>query len=139
MALNPDITVIPNNGAIYPYTNACLWISILDYLKNCRGMTDLTLRELRQTYGPEIDVHQEFVRELHDDNIRMLAEAYDLRIDFYYLNREGGFTFLSPHPAYHIGNGRNVVPILAFGDHFVLITMLTIFKVNHYIYINLST
>ncbi len=130
MALNPDIKVINNTGEYDPYTNACLWISIFDYLKRCRAVDigSLTFGELRQTYGSEIGLTQEFVRELHDDNIRDLADAYDLRIDFYYLNREGEFTFLSPHPAYHIGNGRNVVPILAFGDHFVLITMPTILR-----------
>ncbi len=117
-SINP-ITV-SNNGGLEGYSNACLWIAVLDYLKCCLGHSDLTLSELRLRFDPygTIGRWQEFDMGIHSQIFQQLADFYNLRLEFYPLRRDGS---ISQTPIQALGNGRNIVPILSFGDHFELI------------------
>jgi hypothetical protein len=119
---------IRNNGCLtennITYTNQCMWISVLDYLKHFLNRK-ITLGELRYigmlddtTRYSMFDINNgTFVR-----SIDAIANNFNLHIQIYYVNANGYCRWLGNHQ-FDFGNftSTNIVNIAAFGNHFELI------------------
>lgn len=113
---------LANNGNLDGFSNACLWISVLDYLRYCKEYANINLKSIRDRFGQVFGPNEEFNIEKngHHDAMEKLAKNFHLTLDFYYYNRQGTIGWIG-NKAYSIGFGPNHVPIVAFGGHFELI------------------
>ena len=128
---------ISNSGSLEGiYSNQCLWISILDYLKNVKNYYDLTLNELRliasgESYEP-VDQEIEEINKpnsifdffKHKRSLDRVIETFDLHIVFYQTVNESGSIKLDNNSSFSYGNieSPNILNIICYGNHFELIT-----------------
>lgn len=125
----PTFTTLSNTGNMEGYTNACMWISVLQYLQRCKTY-NLTLTYLRNKFDTDRSFGQneafDYHKAGHHKALDLLCNSYNLRVDIYYANYERGgdrITATLGNRAYHFGNrcNMNIVPIVAYGEHFELI------------------
>ena len=115
-----------NDGCIEGYCNQCFWISILQYLKLQRNI-DINIEEFHMTASNMYQINinnlkSNFDYECHADAAVNLAKIYNLKIEIYYANYTEKTRWINiGNPAYIFGKGKNVVRIVAFGNHFELI------------------
>jgi hypothetical protein len=127
---NNQIRTISNNGSdnIHGYYNQCMLISILDYLRYVTKQVSETtniedFRNINNINESKWSKYEEFNYEnqSQQDILREIARKYDLTLNFKYLNQDKRGGDYIGNIAYTIGSGVQIVPILAFGDHFQLI------------------
>jgi hypothetical protein len=133
MNKNLNFTTVSNSGRREKYSNACLWISILDYLNKCLNK-NLTLSFLREKFDKNkaFKDNQEFNlnNTLQVQVINNLCNSYDLQANIYYRNKNKDNSYYLGNVAYSFGNNYNKhkVPIVAYGSHFELITSPSLLK-----------
>jgi hypothetical protein len=124
-----------NPNPMIEYTNSCLFISILDYLKYVMKKTNLTLLDIRQIAQFPGHDNQIFDVEVpgHQASLQRVATHLDICINIYYMNIDhdisgkiignwiGNSGFIS-NP-----KGKQKISILCYGrrDHFELIISKT--------------
>jgi hypothetical protein len=117
--------VLQNNGKAGNLTNACLFISVHDYIKYVLNITDVTVKDIREIGKFPGGKHTMFDTDAsgHTEALRRIADVYDLSVHFY-----GNH---SPHGTFAgtcwktVGNGKNNLSIIAYGGHFELIVSET--------------
>ncbi len=115
------------------FSNQCMWLSILSYLREVLDNRYLTLQDLRNIASrngtiPINGEKSEFDSGLHSEAISIVAEMFDLQIHIYHVlnpNRNNS-RLISNLPNAIFGNrsASNVVSIISYGRHFELITSI---------------
>lgn len=129
---NNNVRTISNGGtdSIHGYSNQCMLISILDYLryvtKQLHKSTSIAdFRRVNNINESNWSQNSEFNYENRSQmaTLRDIARKYNLTLQIKYLNQDKSGNQYIGNVAYEIGtgNGSQIVPILAFGDHFQLI------------------
>src|SRR5438309_1553025 len=82
-------TTVKNNGQVFEkekeYTNACMWISIRDYLRIVRNDQKVTVTELRRIAifpGKENEDYND-MNKAHQASLKRVLEHYKLRVTLY--------------------------------------------------------
>ena len=108
--------------------NQCFWISIMDYLNMFRGL-NVTVGQIKRLVDlpASTDTQQMDYWEtaMYRTAVDILAELFDIRIEFYYIQRGKSVLYQDglPIPQTIINDSsRNIVPIAFTGGHFELIT-----------------
>lgn len=117
--------VLQNNGRKERLTNACLFISVHDYIRYVLNITDVTVSELRKVGmfpGGNSTLFDTDVAG-HTDSLRRIADVYKLSVHFYGNHSPSG-TFAGTCWK-TVGNGQHHLSILAYGEHFELIVSET--------------
>jgi hypothetical protein len=121
-----EIYTIPNNGYSQDrvtHNNACMWISIRDYLLHFTGK-ELTVSQLKRIarLPPHHHENYEFDFETHGHNLEILANKLGLCVKVYpvqngALDKSRVFTFGKC-------NGEdNIADIISYGAHFELMVL----------------
>uniref|UniRef100_A0A6C0J4C9 RanBP2-type domain-containing protein n=1 Tax=viral metagenome TaxID=1070528 RepID=A0A6C0J4C9_9ZZZZ len=118
-----------NNGGEKDYTNSCMWISILDYIRHIRGNKSVTLKVLRQLANSDLpeDKNAEFdnKNKRYTDGLLNICLVYNIQLRIYSRD-SGGKLILSdvyPPPGSSLAlQNPDIVNIMSFGRHFELIT-----------------
>jgi len=107
------IITLANTGAIERFTNACLWISILDYLK-ITGIVDrsFTVDNLRRDAGFTESDNTDFDFENlnHTRALKRVLNRYNLRLVLHVPRREGTREI-------NFGNERNINVVHIYGGN----------------------
>ena len=129
---NNNVRTISNGGTdnIRGYSNQCMLISILDYLRYVTKQLpkstsiadfrrDNNINESNWSQNSEFNYENRSQMAI----LRAIAVRYNLTLHIKYLNRNNRGVEYIGNVAYEIGNGNGsqIVPILAFGNHFQLI------------------
>ena len=119
-----------NNGT-YPhgYSNQCMWLSILDYLRDILSNT-YNLDWIRMIASQNAIINSEtepFDVAYHFDGLLNVIKTFNLQIHMYVsFNDASGELVISEKPDWIIGelSSPNVVSIVSYGFHFELITSI---------------
>ena len=127
---NNNVRTISNGGTdnIRGYSNQCMLISILDYLRYVTKQVpestsivdfrrDNKINESNWSQNSEFNYENSSQMAI----LRAIAFRYNLSLQIKYLNQNNRGVEYIGNVAFEIGNGRQIVPILAFGNHFQLI------------------
>lgn len=118
--INPTFETIRNSGARDGYTNACMWISIQDYLKYVLGQ-NVPLKDIRDIglVKPE-EKYTMFDTDIsrHYNGLQNIARRYNLKIVIFSLMDNGQ---LLPYGQTINEQGQHEVRIISFGAHFELL------------------
>lgn len=124
-----NFTTIKNNGksvsknSKIQFSNQCLWISIIDYLKNVHG-NDVGLDTIRQCGSknntPINGINEQFDAELHIEALSNVASEYNLCIFMHKSTKKDGRNVISVKAEWTIGDqyAPNIVAIVSHGEHF---------------------
>ncbi len=121
----PGFRTIQNGGSQDGFSNQCMFISILHYLMYVRLDHTVTLSGLRRIAGLDSTTsHTMF--DIDDprfvEGIRRICDHFNIQINVHYSNRNGTRNMLwLGNPAWTAGNSNEIVPIVAYGNHFELI------------------
>lgn len=127
---NNNVRTISNGGtdSIHGYSNQCMLISILDYLRYVtkqlpKSTSIVDFRRDNNINESNWSQNSEFNYENRSQMaiLRAITVRYNLTLQIKYLNRNNRDVEYIGNVAFEIGNGRQIVPILAFGNHFQLI------------------
>lgn len=124
-------STIANGGCQEGYSNACLFIAILDYIKYVLFRDDFSIKRLREESNFFGNRHAEFDFEDTDNKkgLEFMLQCYDLCMHFYYANELviDSRTGWIGKPQLKIGALRStkVIPVVAYGNHFELLTSQT--------------
>jgi hypothetical protein len=125
------VMTIHNNGREKEkdYTNSCMWISILDYIRHIRGNKSVTLKALRQLADSDLpeDKNAEFdnKNKRYTDGLLNICLVYNIQLRIYSRNSRGKLILsdVYPPPGSSLAlQNPDIVNIMSFGRHFELIT-----------------
>lgn len=122
-----NFKVISNNGTESGYSNQCMWISIKDYINRELLIKDkprYSLEEIRNIASDNNTIpingpNFSFNEFLHYDAIKNITEYFNLKIVIHQYSLENG---IGKEQIKIYGVGKNIVPIISYGNHFNLIT-----------------
>ncbi len=115
---------IPNTGRMDGYTNHCMFISILDYLRNVKNI-NVKLSEIRRIAELDETTHNSMF-DITDPRyfgcLDKICRHFRVKIEIYYANKSGfqDERWLG-RSAWSFGYSDSVIPIVAYGYHFELI------------------
>lgn len=126
-----EFTTISNNGSLGQYTNSCIWITILHFLKYVKRNATITLTQIRNDaeFNYPNDEAFDLDKIPHKTALQNFLNKHHLAVHIYYSNDKKkehitvdkwlgntAITFGDP-----LDDGSNVIPIVSYGNHFELI------------------
>lgn len=117
-----NFKTLHNNGSIESYTNSCLWISVQQYFIFVLRK-QISVKEIRQhaQFHKKYNSDFNFRNEKHLQNLLLFLNKFNVSVRVYYANNKDGVTNLSKYNEEYGDNKNNIIPIVAFGNHFELI------------------
>ena len=118
-----EVYLIRNNGQAEGLINQCMFISLLQYLKN--NGHNLTLHNLRDIAGLDSSTEKQIFdinNEFHRNSLEKLSTVFNLTIVFIPISSDNIVQY-NGEIIDVIGNGQNIVRICQFGTyHFQLLS-----------------
>ena len=119
-------TVVQNSGKLEKFTNSCMFVSILQYLK-LSGKGDYTLNHLREIArfpGKKNEMFDIAVRG-HTESLIRLLTFLEVSLDVYYCNETNDQKWIM-QPAFSFNSGFQTFAIVSYVAHFELIVSQTL-------------
>ena len=127
LEVNKNFLALHNDGQDEGFRNACMWISIKDYLNNVLDFKDITITQLRTQSELSLGQDEEFDTFLHKDGLETICEIYDLKVNIIPCNSTTGELSVLDVP---ISNGTNEINIVSYGGHYELILYNNVREIN---------